>query len=251
MPQRFKVRSSLSMVASLGVHIGAFALLLDVEARDGPGRIYEFAVAEVPEPEEPPEPEPEAKEEPEPEPEPEPTRRRPPPPQPVAEAPVEDEPVEDEPPPRFELPPDQIAVGSGSGVAVHVGYSKGVPPAAGKKESEGKGSRPKDTKTAPDAPAWKPRNELHIRRLPDPVEVPEIQCPAVREMGITGTVILKVQVKSDGTVRKVRVVKGVGHGCDQVAVKALRRARFKPAIATNGQPADYELRYEYVFELDD
>ena len=73
----------------------------------------------------------------------------------------------------------------------------------------------------------------------------------LRELGIEGTVVLKVQVRRTGDVRKVKIVKGIGHGCNEVAAKALRGSRFKPAIATNGQAADYELRYEYEFQLDD
>ena len=36
-----------------------------------------------------------------------------------------------------------------------------------------------------------------------------------------------------------------------VAEQALRRAKFRPAIGTSGQPVDYELRYEYEFRLND
>jgi protein TonB len=84
-----------------------------------------------------------------------------------------------------------------------------------------------------------------------PVSVPEVKCPAVREQGVTGTVILEVQVQRDGRVRSVTVAKGMGFGCDKIAAAALRKARFEPARSGDGQPADYELRYEYVFELDE
>ena len=91
--------------------------------------------------------------------------------------------------------------------------------------------------------------ELYIRDLPQVLNVPQEQCPAVQELGIEGIVILTVQVRRDGTIKDVKINKDIGHGCGKVAAKALRRARFKPAVATNGQPADFELRYEYEFQL--
>ena len=48
-------------------------------------------------------------------------------------------------------------------------------------------------------------------------------------------------------MRGVRVAKGIDKSCDSIAVKALKQAKFKPAVATDGNPADYELRYEYEF----
>jgi protein TonB len=84
---------------------------------------------------------------------------------------------------------------------------------------------------------------------PDPVKVPKLQCEQALEEGLEGTVVLAVQIRADGTLRQVKVSSGMGNSCDKVAIKALRSARFKPAIATNGKPVDYELRYEYVFRL--
>ena len=44
---------------------------------------------------------------------------------------------------------------------------------------------------------------------------------------------------------------GLGHGCDTIAKKALRKAKFKPARANNGQAVDFEIPYEYEFRLTD
>jgi protein TonB len=72
----------------------------------------------------------------------------------------------------------------------------------------------------------------------------------VQDLHISGTVVLEVQVTREGLVRNARVIEGLGHGCDRVASRALRGARFRPAVDTEGEPTDYELRYEYVFELE-
>ena len=96
---------------------------------------------------------------------------------------------------------------------------------------------------------WEPRSELFVKDPPVTLKVPEIECPATRELGVEGKVVLRVQVQRDGKVRKVSVVKGIGQGCDEVATKALKKARFKPAVGTNGQTVDFELTYEYVFTV--
>ena len=47
----------------------------------------------------------------------------------------------------------------------------------------------------------------------------------------------------------MKVVKGIGSGCDEIAIKAVKQMTMSPAVGTDGQPADYEnVRYEYVFE---
>ncbi len=210
----------------------------------------------------PPEPEPEPPKPPEPEPEPEPTPEvkpvvppskvaTPKPDRAVKAAPVSDKPDADEPPPPFRM--DQsMTPQAGSPVSVNVGTPGGVPGGTGDPKSKGTGSRPKDAPVGDgNAAPWEPRGELYIRDLPQVLSVPQEQCPAVQELGIEGVVILTVQVRRDGSIKDVKISKDIGHGCGKVAARALRRARFKPAVATNGQPADFELRYEYEFQLNE
>ena len=68
--------------------------------------------------------------------------------------------------------------------------------------------------------------------------------------GKEGTVVLAVQVRRDGTVRRATVRSGIGHGCDEIAAAALRAARFEPATDGAGAPVDFELDYEYAFRLE-
>ena len=139
-----------------------------------------------------------------------------------------------------------------SGVSVAIGTPGGVPD--GVPGGKGKPDAPIPTAQGPKETTgtpWKPTSAINIRRLPDPVNIPKINCPASKSKGLEGVVVLKVQVQRDGKVRRVRVVKGIGADCDKVAAKALRLARFKPAIGTNGKAVDHELRYEYEFILRD
>jgi protein TonB len=72
------------------------------------------------------------------------------------------------------------------------------------------------------------------------------------QLGIEGNVKLKVVLDDRGKVLHARVVKGLGHGLDELALNALRNRReckFSPAIGTDGKPAAFELDYTFVFEL--
>ena len=265
------------ILLAVALHALAFFSLGKLEAKREPLELIEFEVAELPleepeepkEPEEPEEPElpedePELPQEeppqtPEPPPPPEPPKPkpRPQPREPPPEAPPAEEPPELPPPKRIELPADQTIPSSSGGATVNTGSqtqpgrtqgsssgsAQGKPGSAGREGGVegGKGDA---------EPAWAPKGDLYVARLPQTVHVPEISCPAVRELGISGTVVLVVQVRRDGSIRKVRVAKGIKHGCDEIAIKALRKAKFKPAVATDGKPTDYELRYEYEFALD-
>jgi len=217
--------------------------------------LVEFELPE-PEPEKPPEPEPEPEKPPAPEPIPEPIVKPAPPTKvkrakperPSKPAPISSDPTPDEPPPPFRIDASQTSQ-TGS-VKVNTGTPGGTPGGTGDPNSKGTGSRPKDAPVGDgNAAPWEPRGELYIRDLPQALNVPQEQCPAVQELGIQGVVILTVQVRRDGTVKDVKISKDIGHGCGKVAARALRRAKFKAAIATNGQPADFELRWEYEFQL--
>lgn len=152
---------------------------------------------------------------------------------------------------------DQVITGGGSGVTVIGGSTTRAGQAGGSREGKERGVKGGTGKTeggvgekpAPVAgPAWEPKGELYIAEYPRKAKDVILQCPAVREQGIAGAVVLKVQVRRDGSVRSVKVVQGLGHGCDEIAVKAVKRMKFKPAVATDGKPVDFEIkRYTYEF----
>lgn len=257
-------RSSIALVGAVVGHLLLLLFLsLDIPGRLGCGvivegpELIEFEVAQLDEPEPEPEPEkPEPEEQPEPEqPDPEPVvpkvKPEQPPPKPKPKQQPEPQPENTEPAPAKRW--DLSSTGTGN-VIVPQGTG-GEYGGTGKPDSKGKGPAkpagdPKGDEKGT-AAVWQPRSELFIKDMPMPVKVPKIDCPATAQLGVQGEVILKVQIARDGKIRGVKVVKGIGQGCDEVAVKALKQARFKPAIGTNGQPVDYELRYEYAFTLND
>lgn len=90
------------------------------------------------------------------------------------------------------------------------------------------------------------------RQVDRPVEVVFKPVPDYSEEGrarkIEGEVSLEVEFTADGSVRVVRVLRGLGHGLDEAATRAARQIRFKPAIS-GGVPVDVRATVNIVFRL--
>lgn len=69
-----------------------------------------------------------------------------------------------------------------------------------------------------------------------------------RSRRIEGEVLLEVVLQASGSLRVVRVVRGLGHGLDDNAVKAAEQIHFKPAMR-DGQPTDSTVVLHIVFQL--
>jgi TonB family protein len=69
-----------------------------------------------------------------------------------------------------------------------------------------------------------------------------------RQLHIEGEVLLEVVLQATGNVHVVRVVRGLGHGLDDEAVRAAGQIRFKPA-SRDGQPADSTVVLHIIFQL--
>jgi TonB family protein len=95
-------------------------------------------------------------------------------------------------------------------------------------------------KQAESAPAVQP---IVILEKPNPVYTDE-----ARRLRIEGEVLVEVIFRASGQVQTVRVVKGLGHGLDEAALRAAEQIRFKPAIQ-QGQPVDFPAVAHIVFQL--
>ena len=69
-----------------------------------------------------------------------------------------------------------------------------------------------------------------------------------RSLKLEGEVLLEVVFSASGQVRVVRVVRGLGHGLDEAAVKAAEHIKFKPATR-GGAPVDSTATLHIVFQL--
>lgn len=69
------------------------------------------------------------------------------------------------------------------------------------------------------------------------------------KLNLEGEVLLDVVFPaSGGTVQVNRVVKGLGHGLDEAAVRAAEQIKYKPALS-NGRPVDFPAVVHIVFQI--
>jgi TonB family protein len=69
-----------------------------------------------------------------------------------------------------------------------------------------------------------------------------------RAQKIEGEVLLEVVFEATGKIHVVRVVRGLGHGLDDAAVRAAEQIHFKPALK-DGQPSDSTALVHIIFQL--
>jgi protein TonB len=77
-----------------------------------------------------------------------------------------------------------------------------------------------------------------------------IRYPAIaRENNVQGRVILTFVVERDGSLTDIKVVRGIGSGCDEEAVRALKASpKWKPGIQ-NGRPVRVQYSVPVAFSL--
>ncbi len=105
-------------------------------------------------------------------------------------------------------------------------------------ETEGAPRKPAIAKV--DAPEFE---GLEILEKPQPIYTEE-----GRRLRIEGTVQLRVVFSAAGEIQVVSVVKGLGHGLDEAAVRAATAIRFRPARRA-GRPVDAPAMIQIRFQL--
>ncbi len=97
-------------------------------------------------------------------------------------------------------------------------------------------SRPAEASTAKTLPA-------EILSKPTPIYTAE-----ARSLKIQGEVLVEVVLEATGKLRVLRVVRGLGHGLDDEAVREAGEIHFKPATR-DGQPVDSTVILHVIFQL--
>ncbi|HXM69002.1 MAG TPA: energy transducer TonB [Candidatus Acidoferrum sp.] len=69
-----------------------------------------------------------------------------------------------------------------------------------------------------------------------------------KNLRIEGEVLMEVVLEATGSLRVVRIVRGLGHGLDDNALRAAKQIHFKPAVK-DGQPADSTVVLHIIFQL--
>lgn len=96
-----------------------------------------------------------------------------------------------------------------------------------------------------DQPSFPGGEEARIRYLTDNLRYPQM----AREAGIQGTVFVTFVVERDGSVTDVRVLRGIGGGCDEEAVRVVRNMpRWQPG-RQRGQPVRVQFNMPIRFVL--
>jgi periplasmic protein TonB len=70
-----------------------------------------------------------------------------------------------------------------------------------------------------------------------------------RKNNIEGKVVVSFVVTKDGTPTSFKIVKGLGYGCDEAAVEALKKMpKWKPGLV-KGKPVNTQLQTAYLYKL--
>jgi len=94
-------------------------------------------------------------------------------------------------------------------------------------------------------PSFPGGEEARLRFLSENIRYPQM----AREAGIQGTVFLTFVVERDGSVTDVRIVRGIGGGCDEEAVRVTRNMpRWSPG-RQRGQPVRVQFSMPIRFVL--
>jgi TonB family protein len=196
-------------------------------------------------------PPPEIKPPPEEKPPPEPPRPRiakriptlapPTPPPPSAEPP----PNADDPPPSFGVSLNATTSGDSS-VAVAVGNTLMTKPGP-------KVEKPKPLAGDGEGGGFAPVADIYISQHAELISAPsgeENYPPEAKRLGIEGAVRVKLGIDEKGIVVQVKVVERAGHGFDEAAMRAMRQAKFKPAMTSDGRAVPCNIIWTYRFETD-
>jgi TonB family protein len=70
-----------------------------------------------------------------------------------------------------------------------------------------------------------------------------------RRNRIQGEVVLSATFGADGTIREIRIIRGLGYGLDEKAIEAAKLIRFVPARDPSGRPVDFRQSIKVDFRL--
>ena len=94
------------------------------------------------------------------------------------------------------------------------------------------------------------KRELSSNIIPPTVlsRIEPVYSEAARKANLEGTVELSAIIRKDGSIETVKVLRGLGLGLDESAVRALKRWRFRPGMK-DGSPVDLRVNVEVTFSL--
>ena len=89
-------------------------------------------------------------------------------------------------------------------------------------------------------------DEARIKYLKDNLKYPE----KARKQGISGRVFISFVVEKDGTISNIRLLRGIGGGCDEEAMKVVAKMpSWEPGLQ-RGKPVRVQFNMPFSFNLD-
>ncbi len=76
------------------------------------------------------------------------------------------------------------------------------------------------------------------------IEYPE----AAKKAGVQGKVYVLAFINENGSVEDVKVIKGIGAGCDEAAVDAIKKSKFTPGKVA-GKNVKVKMSLQIIFKL--
>ncbi len=105
-----------------------------------------------------------------------------------------------------------------------------------------------------------PKKEVAIVKAP-PLKIKEKAVPkkvvrpsytkVAKDAEIEGSIVLKLEIDKTGVVTNAKIIKGLGFGLDEEALKAVKAFTFTPAILSNGEKTASIITYTINFVLQD
>jgi protein TonB len=96
-----------------------------------------------------------------------------------------------------------------------------------------------------ESPSFPGGEEARIRFLQENIEYPQM----ARESGIQGTVYMTFVVEPSGSVSAVRVLRGIGGGCDEEAIRVIQKMpKWNPG-KQRGKPVRVQFTMPIKFTL--
>ncbi len=94
----------------------------------------------------------------------------------------------------------------------------------------------------------------YAEQMPQPVGglpaiYKKIKYPKIaKDAGLQGKVYLLAFIDSNGSVNQVKVIKGIGGGCDEAAANAIKQCKFTPG-KSNGKNVKVKMSLQIQFKL--
>jgi TonB family protein len=93
-------------------------------------------------------------------------------------------------------------------------------------------------------------NKVVVTKLPKFLVMGKPAYPLeARRANIEGEVVLRVDITATGDLKNIEVAKGIGHGCDEAAMAALRHSKMSPAYVGD-KAVSVRVQIPFMFKIE-